>query len=219
MKKIHRFFLPPDLAHQLRDVLKMEKGKEIDLLDGHGIEARANIVATDPVEVELVSIKQSEAEPTRRVILYAAILKREHFELIVQKATEVGVAKIIPIITARTVKTGLKLDRLRKIASEAAEQSGRGVVPIVHEAMTFTQALIDAAKNDTNILLHPGSTNRQSRNYGSIGIFIGPEGGWTDRAITLAKEAGSELLGLGPLVMRGETAAVIASYLAVHAKI
>ena len=74
-----------------------------------------------------------------------------------QKATEVGVHDIVPIITERTIKTGLKLARLQKIAAEAAEQSGRGVVPTVHKAMTFKQALVDCARNDVNyFLIHQG---------------------------------------------------------------
>ncbi|MEK7105276.1 MAG: RsmE family RNA methyltransferase [Patescibacteria group bacterium] len=217
MKKIHRFILPTDLGHQLRDVLKMERGEEINLLDGQGVEGRAKIVATSPsVEVELESVGRNQNEPTRRVILYAAILKREHFELIVQKATEVGVTEVVPVISKRTVKTGIKLDRLRKIATEAAEQSGRGVVPIIHEPMGFEQALLDAKRNETNLFFHTSTTpNPSLKRMGgeSMGIFIGPEGGWDESEVEAAKAAGCELATLGNLTLRGETAAIVATYL------
>ena len=154
MKKIHRFLLPADLSHQIRDVLKMEAGEVVDLMDGQGMEARAKIISTDgAVEVEIDSLRHNQSEPTIKVILYCAVLKKENFELVVQKATEVGASEIVPIISERTIKTGLKRDRLQKIVNEAAEQSGRGVVPTIHEAMTFKQALIDCARNDQNMIL------------------------------------------------------------------
>ncbi len=220
MKKIHRFLLPSDLAHQLRDVLKMEIEEEVDLIDGAGVEGRAKIVALQPnVEVELTNIQHSQAEPTIKVTLYAAILKRENFEMIVQKATEVGVSEIVPIITARTIKTGLKLDRLQKIAAEAAEQAGRAVVPIVHDAISFKQSLVDCARNDVNVISDPSGEAQWPRLYGSVGLFVGPEGGWTPEELHEAQAAKCQPQTLGNQILRGETAAVIATYLAVHKRL
>ncbi|MEK9130628.1 MAG: RsmE family RNA methyltransferase [Patescibacteria group bacterium] len=223
MKKIHRFLLPVDLSHQIRDVLKIKTDEVVDLMDGQGMEFQAKIVSTaGPVEVEVDSVRQNQSEPMVKVILYCAILKRENFELVAQKATEVGVHDIVPIITERTIKTGLKLARLQKIAAEAAEQSGRGVVPTVHKAMTFKQALVDCARNDVNYFFDPSGQIHNKRPdpiQGSIGLFIGPEGGWTDNEIALAKQADLVQASLGRLTLRGETAAIVASYLATSSKL
>lgn len=215
MKKIHRFLLPTDLAHQIRDVLKLKPGEEIDLIDGQGAEARAAITAIKPsVEIEIKNAKCATTEPATKVVLYCAVLKRENFELVVQKATEVGAAEIVPIITARTVKTGIKRERLQKIAAEAAEQSGRATVPTIHPPMKFAQALIDAARNDQNVVLHIEGGVPSPRLSGSVGLFIGPEGGWTDQEIKQATEAGCTPATLGPRILRAETAAIIGVYLA-----
>ena len=85
--------------------------------------------------------------------LYCAVLKRENFEWVVQKCTELGIRAIIPIVTTRTVKTGLKMDRLRIIAKEAAEQSGRGIIPVINNPLEFDRAL-EEAKHQQNIFFH-----------------------------------------------------------------
>src|SRR3989344_4947911 len=124
-----------ELLNQLRNVLKLKVGEKIILCDGRRNEGSAEIkeYGKDYVEVEIKEVGVNENEPEKQVILYCSILKRENFELVVQKATEIGIKEIVPIITERTVKLDIRKDRLEKIIREAAGQSGRGTVPVLHE--------------------------------------------------------------------------------------
>jgi 16S rRNA (uracil1498-N3)-methyltransferase len=209
-----------ELVRQVSLVLKLKPGEEIVLCDGKGKEAVVRLTTVEKKEVtgEVVERMKNTNEPTRHVVLYCAVLKRENFELVVQKATEVGVAEIVPLITRRTVKTGLKLERLRQIAKEAAEQSGRGVVPVVHEAIGFEEAIEQAKKLDQVFFLDmngsviPLKTGIQPKQK-AIGLFVGPEGGWDPDEVAQAKRAGFTSASLGKLVLRAETAAVVGSYL------
>ena len=140
------------------------------------------------------------------------------------KATEAGVAEIRPLVTARTVKTGLNLERLRKIVKEAAEQSGRGVIPGVSEPRPFAEAVQDAKKHSASLFF---STEARAKDISvepcaadaTVGVFIGPEGGWTREEEEEASRAGFVLSSLGSLTLRAETAALVSVYLAVHGKV
>jgi 16S rRNA (uracil1498-N3)-methyltransferase len=223
--KLHRFIGDFDLsapaltirdreiAHQIKDVLRLRIEERLILVDTQGQAALCEIVdfVDDQPVVRVIEHLVSRAEPNRRVGLYCAILKRENFELVVQKATELGVSEIVPIITARTVKLGLKMDRLRKIATEAAEQSGRVEVPTIFEPQNFHAALRDAARHKKIIMLDPLGPERLGMIQGtSVAVFVGPEGGWTKDELSQAREVGGELMNLGTLVLRGETAAMVA---------
>ncbi|MDD2753412.1 MAG: 16S rRNA (uracil(1498)-N(3))-methyltransferase [Candidatus Portnoybacteria bacterium] len=212
-----------DFLHQVKNVLRLGAGEEIILVNGQGKEASAKIAqyGKDFVEVEILEVKENENEPERQVILYCAVLKRENFELVVQKAVEAGVSEIVPVISRCTVKTGLKYDRLKKIIKEAAEQSGRGIIPVLREAISFNDALAGAKENTANILFDASGTkllmsdinNLVQQEKEQVGIFIGPEGGWSGEEIGAARGAGVKLISLGKLTLRAETAAMVASYL------
>jgi len=130
------------------------------------------------------------------------------------------VKEIVPLLTERTIKTGLRIDRLDRIAREAAEQSGRGMIPVIHEPMSFEAALTAKPAERTDVFLHTGPAvlpwATAVREATAIGCHIGPEGGWTEKEANLAMQHGVILGSLGPLILRGETAAIIASYLAVR---
>ncbi len=223
--KLHRFIGDFDLsvavltirdreiAHQIKDVLRLQIEERLILVDGQGQAALCEIVDfTDgqPL-IRVVERLASPSQPNRRVSLYCAILKRENFELVVQKATELGVAEIIPVITERTIKLGLKMDRLRKIATEASEQSGRVDVPTIFEPQSFKSALGDAKRHEVAIILDPlGAERLRPAVRKSLAVFIGPEGGWTEAELAQARENGLEVKNLGSLVLRGETAAIVA---------
>ena len=212
-----------DFLHQIKNVLWLGKGQQIILADGKLNEAVAEILAVsrDDLTVKILTISQNINEPIYRVILYCSILKRENFELVVQKATEVGAAEIAPIICQRTIKTGLKKDRLEKIIKQAAEQSSRGSLPVLREVTDFKEAIADTKENNINILFDSSGakfvqsdcTNLAPQEKPRVGIFIGPEGGWSEEEITAAKEAGFKIVSLGKLTLRAETAAIIASYI------
>ena len=231
MSSVQRFFGPfnikgdqerisdPEVLHQLKDVLRLGPGDKVVLVDQKGNEATGEIVKLTKEFAELVlsEHRRNEAEPKREVTLYCAVLKRENFEWVVQKATEVGVREIVPIITKRTIKLGLNLERLQKIMKEAAEQSGRGIVPALREPANFQEAL-DLAGDRTNIVFDASGENlsKIDTHPQSMNIWIGPEGGWDLEEVERARETKCKIAHLGPLTLRAETAAVVASYLVVQ---
>lgn len=210
-----------DIVHQLRDVLRLRTGEMIVLGNGVGEEAQAKIVLYTKTgcEVEIQNTKKNDNEPVVDVTLYASILKKENFELVIEKATEIGVTQIVPIIARRTVKLAVREARAEKIIREAAEQSGRGVLPRFVKPMKLAEAFGHAAVHDINIFCDPTAPllEREMR-VSNIGIFIGPEGGWDPQEIEEARRAGHVLTSLGGLVLRAETAAIIAVYLAVSGR-
>lgn len=208
-----------DLIEQIRKVLRLRIGDKITLCDGELNEALVEIeeMNKEKLSGKILEAWKNQNEPAKDVVLYCSILKRDNFELVVQKATEIGVKEIAPIICERTVKTGLRNNRLKKIIKEAAEQSGRGVVPKLDEAVSFEEALEAAQENDLNLFFDVNGNRRDWENRGdagSVGIFIGPEGGWTEEEIKIAKNARFQIVSLGRLTLRSETAAIVGSYLA-----
>src|SRR3989344_7695263 len=229
--KLHRFILPftvsagqveitdQEVVGQVRNVLKLKAGEQVLLCDGEMNEVLAEVteIVHKVIKLKVIKENKNENEAARRVTLYCAILKRENFELVVQKATEIGVAEIVPVITRRTVKLALKQERLEKIIKEAAEQSGRGVGRNVREPIEFEKA-VEQVKDKQNILFDSSGSIPASSSQlpASIAIWIGPEGGFDETEIAAAKTAGFHIATLGKLTLRAETAAIVASYLAVN---
>ncbi len=205
----------PELCHQWSKVLRLEVGDQVILVDGHGHESICRIETLTPnsATVQLGAVTNTPDSALTPVTLYCALLKRENFEWVVQKATELGVHTIVPILTERTVKIGAKLERLQKIAREATEQSGRGTVPTITEPMDFKKALTQA-KEAAQYFFHTGPelSRLTGKSSSSIGLWIGPEGGWTEAEVEQARTQNFTIASLGPLVLRGETAAVVACY-------
>ncbi|MBI5654693.1 16S rRNA (uracil(1498)-N(3))-methyltransferase [Candidatus Uhrbacteria bacterium] len=232
--KIHRFIgsydfgadrltiKDSDTIHQINNVLKLKRNEEIFLCDGHMNDALCTIteVGKKGVDVKVVEKLKNTAESPVDAEIYCAILKRENFELVVQKATEVGISKVIPIITARTIKTDIKHERLAKIAQEAAELSGRGRIPEIADPIKLATAIEKAEEERLNIFFD--ATGRDLKSVTELTTathvagWVGPEGGWTDEERNLALGAGFKLAGLGPQMLRGETAAIIVSYIICH---
>lgn len=215
-----------EIYNQIRNVLRLKAGEQIVLFDGESNEARAEILSINhedkTVNLLILETGKNQQESKKEIILYCSILKRENFELVAQKVTEIGISKIVPIICERTVKTGIRKERLKKIVKEASEQSGRGIVPGVSEPINFEQALEQAKENDLNLFFdisgqsiksYEESYEVEPRKIHKIGLFIGPEGGWSDRELKLAEENNFEIVKLSELNFRAETAAIIASYL------
>ena len=204
-----------ELFHQWKDVLRIPVGGAVVLSDGKGREANARIVAYGRSSATLAIDEPRVSSIEGRVVtLYAALLKRENFELVLQKATEVGVARVVPVVTARTVKLGFKKDRAEKIVREAAEQSGRATVPVIEEPTRFADAVKSAT--GSHAFFHVSNDRNADCRLTVDGIWVGPEGGWTDEEVHMAREAGFEIASLGDLTLRAETAAIVASYLAVR---
>ena len=209
-------------VNQMRSVLRLKKGDKIVLADGKGQEAEVILESFNENKI-LGTVNKNYPARTplagfRNVHLYLAILKKENFELAVQKAVECGIASITHIITERTIKTGLNMERLQKIIKEASEQCGRSTLPELFDIFDFTEAINSQA--DEKIIFH---TDEETANYqpnkkaNSVNIFVGPEGGFTPNEIELAKNSGFTPASLGGLTLRGETAAIIGAYRAMHA--
>jgi len=209
-----------ELINQLKNVLRLNNGDEIILCDGKLNEASCVIESIGRSEVifKVIKVWQNKKEFSKDIILYCSVLKRENFELVIQKAVELGVKEIVPIIAKRTVKLGLREDRAQKIIKEAAEQSGRGILPILSQEMPLGDAVALAEANDINLFfeLDKKSINDAGidfSKYKKIGIFIGPEGGWHPEELSLISSLDRQnfkVLGLSPFTLRAETAAITA---------
>lgn len=227
--RLHRFIGDFDLSkksaeitdkaviNQIKNVFRLKPGNELMIANGQKREALAKITALSKtaIALDIVGVQENEKEPETYGILYCAILKKENFELVAQKAVEAGISEIVPMLTTRTVKTALNIPRLEKIIKEAAEQANRGIVPKICPPITFEEALRQTKTNDTNIFFRPsGLPLPEIKLEGPrVGIFIGPEGGWDDKETELAEKYQLNMATLGKLILRSETAAIIASYL------
>lgn len=209
-------------AQHIKNVLRMNEGDEILVFDGTGTEYKAVI---DRIEQHRVVCKRCgdsfcAAEPKLRVTLFQGIPKSDKMEQIIQKSTELGVFEIVPVEMSRCVakvqKTSDKLKRWNKISREAAKQSGRGIVPLVCEPISFSQAVEKATKFDFALmpyeaLGHLGERGlkqvlEKNRGKKNLAVLIGPEGGFSDSEARLAAEANIEAVGLGKRILRTETA-------------
>ena len=223
-----------DLAHRISKVLRLREGDEIALFDGSGTDARVRIDAIMPRAVTgtIVGRAAGPAEPRVRLNLYQSITKGERFEWLLEKGTEIGVSRFVPLITARSVvRTGAqgnRAERWRRIVVEAAEQCERSRVPDVQAPVRFDDALASA----TGVLLLPyeaaGETARtvqaaidasidQLFACDEVSVFIGPEGGYEPAEVERAHERGALVVTMGERVMRSETAGLVAATLVMHA--
>jgi len=210
-----------DFINQAKNVLRLKTNDKLILGDGNSNEAVAEIVNLNKefAELKILETCKNKNESENYAHLYCSVLKKENFEWAVQKAVEVGVKEITPTITARTVKLGLNRERLEKIIKEAAEQSGRGVLPKLNEAIIFDEAIKSSKENGLNLFFQAGYPllGHSMSKFEKIGVFVGPEGGWTEEEIKKAQSSNEfTIVGLGKTILRAETAAVIASYQAVN---
>lgn len=206
----------PDLLNQIKNVFRLGIGDRIIIADGKGVEGTCEIKGISKGGIDIVVLEVarnliSNNEP----VLYCAILKKENFEFVVQKAIECGIGKIIPIITDRTVKLNLNFERLNKIAKEAAEQSGRADMVEIYPPIKFEEA-IKTANSNLNIFFDiKGEPIMEilRKKSESVAAWIGPEGGWSASEMDLAQKHNFKIASLGKTTLRGETAAIVASYL------
>lgn len=229
--RLHKFFHPfnPEikkltiedkkLVNQIKNVLRLTAGDQIILKNNQAQNALLEIksLTNKTIETQVLKITENQNEPINKVTLYLSILKRENFEIAVQKAVEVGVQKIVPLISRRTVKLNFKKERLEKIIEEAAEQSDRGLIPELQQPILFREALGGSQTHDLRLFFDlNGEKIPRLNQIKDIGIFIGPEGGWDPEEIAEAKLHNCILTKLSPLTFRAETAAIITSYLTTH---
>jgi len=202
-----RFALPASIERQVRGVLRMRDGDRLVLLDGTGTELLCHLDGTDCV---LDGRQPAGGEPGHRLSVAQALLKGDGLEQVVQHGTEIGVARFRLVLTERCVARDIsprRLERLRSIAREAAEQSERGIVPDVDAPIRFADAMSPAS-----VLLferHDGA--RLGDLPPPTEILIGPEGGFSPTEVEAAGRARVTTAGLGPRILRSETVAVAAA--------
>ena len=212
-----------DDARHIALSLRMKKGECLVLCDGKGKEADATIREAFPesVVLDITERRDSIAEPKTEVILYQALPKFDKLEYIIQKSVELGVSKIVPVLSSRCISRPdektmkKKLERLRKISDEAAKQSGRGKLPEVGELLTFKNAVLEMKKAETSIFFfehaeYPLREIMEKRTGGKIAMMVGSEGGFSDDEAKFASEHGALIASLGPRILRCETAPVAA---------
>jgi 16S rRNA (uracil1498-N3)-methyltransferase len=206
-------------SQHLARVLRMGQGDELQLFDGSGLEYRARIVVADKrqVTVALQDALQGLAESPLRIHLGIGISRGERMDLVVQKATELGVATISPLYTERTEvrlrgeREARKQQHWRQVVVSACEQCGRSIIPTVYEPAALAQWLASAGGERKLVLHHRASAAPAGAQVpASVNLLVGPEGGLSDAEIAAAESAGFESLALGPRVLRTETAPLAA---------
>lgn len=232
---MHRFYVEPnqilndtititgsDVNH-IKNVLRMKQGDELIICNGQGKDCYCIIdkVSDDGITTKVVSVEETSAELKSKITLFQGLPKKDKMELIIQKAVELGVYEIVPVMTKRVIvkledkkKEIKKLERWQLIAESAAKQSGRGIIPIVHPVISYQDAILRCRNMDLGIIPYENAEGieftreimNRLKQYSSIGVFIGPEGGFDDTEIALARENTIYPITLGKRILRTETA-------------
>ncbi len=211
-----------DVNH-IKNVLRMKESDEIKLSAGDGLLYTAVIseFLPDRIVCRIIDCEGGRSELPARIILFQGLPKKDKMELIIQKAVELGVSEIVPVMMKRTIvklednkKEQKKLERWRTISLTAAKQSGRAIVPEVSDFITFNEAVKRAKGLEYNLIPYENEKGmdkareliKEVKNKKSIGIFIGPEGGISEDELELAINAGAKPISLGNRILRTETA-------------
>ncbi len=213
-----------DVNH-IKNVLRMKPGEKIIVGSDDKKDYICNISSINDefIVADIIDIENSVTELPVNITLYQGMPKSDKMDFIIQKTIELGVFKIIPVMMDRSVvkldenKMQKKCERYNGIAKSAAKQSGRGIVPEVGPFMTFSDAVIYAQKNRQELIVPYESAEGidytrkvfeeiSEKNNRNVGIFIGPEGGFSNMEIETAKIAGAKIITLGHRILRTETA-------------
>ncbi|HET6884748.1 MAG TPA: 16S rRNA (uracil(1498)-N(3))-methyltransferase [Rubrobacteraceae bacterium] len=201
--------LPEGEARHVLKVLRGRNGDALEVVDADGRLFLAELGAGDEARV----LEVLEGYEEVGLSLYQAVPKGGRMDLVVEKATEVGATKIVPLLTERgLVRPGdAKVGRWRRVAEAAARQSLRMVVPEVAQPVSFSEAVREAGEE--GVLLHnePDLASLEALVSAPASLFVGPEGGWSEEELQAAEEAGLALAQLGPYRLRSETAGVVAA--------
>lgn len=231
---MYHFFVTPSQVHgeaifvegqdvnHMKNVLRMRIGEQVEISDGDSRNYLCEIEEFEPEAVRLHILEElaADTELPSKLYLFQGLPKSDKMELIIQKAVELGAYEVIPVATKRAVvkldakKAAKKVERWNSISESAAKQAGRSIVPEVTEVLTFTQALEKAKALDVTLVpyeLTKGMSDTkqivsQIKPGQSVGIFIGPEGGFEESEISQAMEMGAKPITLGKRILRTETA-------------
>ena len=211
--------LAGDAAHHLGRVLRAEPGQLYELSDGTSVWlGKIELAGKDRIEFSLVERVPARTSPLDKTLLLA-VVKFDAFEWALEKATELGVNRIIPVAAVRSEKGLLtaarkRAERWKKIVFESSQQSRRVRLPLI-EAVAAPQEAFASSSSQTKLMLSERAEARplksvlDSRTTDTVALAIGPEGGWTEHEFTVAREAGFEEASLGNLILRTETAVTV----------
>jgi len=220
--------LDPDQAHQVCHVLRLKAGDEIVVLDNAGYEYDATLTQLSKREVvgRITDKRPAGGEPRVSITLFQSLLAREKFEWVLQKGTEAGVCRFVPVQTSRSIMRAKQIDdkrlaRWRKIITEAAEQSHRGRIPQIDGAIDLPEAISQSSDFDLALIATPTAESPtlkqilepRTEKPTSVALFIGPEGGFAPNESDLACTNMAKPVRLGPRIFRAETAGPVTSAL------
>jgi 16S rRNA (uracil1498-N3)-methyltransferase len=237
---MRRFFIPPDQmgkyesiisgddAHHLRDVLKLQPDELVVVFDGRGREFRARIVSITRQKVRVAMLDRVEADTDAVLDLTIGqgYLKDKKMDVLVRQFTELGVVRWAPFLSMRSVpspdpqRLKGRYQRWQKIATESLKQCRRNRAMIISPVVGFDEALKQAASSDVKVIFWEGAKaddvlhRRRLPKPARVFLMIGPEGGFDEGEIALARQSGFEVAGMGPRILRAETAALAAAVLA-----
>lgn len=234
-----RFYVPPDSivptrniveikdrteVHHMRDVMRLKKGDIVDIFDGQGKEFSCVIekINRNSIIIKIQDVKLAVGNGLKlfpAITLYQAIPKKNKMDFIVEKAVELGVETITPIITERTVpdikdKASKKVKRWSRIAMASSKQCGRVKLPLVSNIIDFSNALLGAEKSDIVIFATLDKTSEPLKKilrdltHRTIAVFVGPEGDFSPQEVSLARGKGYNICSLGNLILKSETAGI-----------
>ncbi len=221
VKEANIFVEGSDVNH-MKNVLRMRIGEKVTVSDGNNIQYLCEVERYEETEAVLKILEEQrvDTELASKIYLFQGLPKQDKMELIVQKAVELGAYEVIPVATRRAVvkldekKAKKKVERWQQIAESAAKQAGRGYIPTVASVKTFKEALAVAKSLDVVLVpyeLAEGMKETKAlisaiRPGQSVGIFIGPEGGFEKEEVEAAMEIGAKAITLGKRILRTETA-------------
>lgn len=233
---MHRFFIDNDNikkggiiitdenVNHISRVLRLKERDKIILCDGKGTDYIVSIDSMDKYAVRTTILykEPSVGESNLDMVVYQGIPKSSKMDFIIQKCTELGVNRIVPVINTRTVvklatekEELMKVERWQRIAKEAAKQSGRGKIPVIDMPMTFENAINEAVSKDLVLMPYELEKNNtlkeviRGKNPNSVGIFIGPEGGFEGDEVQFALCKNVITVTLGNRILRTETAGLV----------
>jgi len=210
-----------DAAH-IRQVLRGREGDLLTVCDGAGVDYACEIIGVEreAVRLRICTARQAATEPPVRVTLFQALPKGDKMEMVIQKAVELGVHRIVPVLTEHTVvkltQKDKKTERYNKVAEAAAKQCMRGMIPQVTDAAALAEActllpaldeVYVAYENTDGALVKEGFAQSKGA---QVGIFIGPEGGFSPKEIAYLESRGARAVSLGRRILRTETAGMVA---------
>jgi len=234
---MNRFFAPKGNILSLSEsdenhiinVLRLREGDEIIICDGNLIDYRCSItqISKNSLDLRIVERFENNAEPPSKITLYQGFPKADKLELIIQKCVELGIFKIVPVLTERTIVKikpdfSKKLDRLQKISEAAAKQSGRGIIPEICMPISFKDAVKEMGNYDLSLMPYEGEKENNLKGILSgfsgenISIFIGPEGGFSEKEVEFAKSSKIQTVSLGNRILRTETAGLATLAITLH---